>query len=32
MRCWRRIGKLGGTDRVRNELLRKFVEEKVEEG
>jgi hypothetical protein len=31
MRCWRRIGKIGGTDRVRNEVLRRFFEENVEE-
>jgi hypothetical protein len=31
MLCWKRLGKTGGTDRVRNEVLRRFVEENVEE-
>ena len=31
MRCWRRRGKIGGTDLVRNEVLRGFVEENLEE-
>jgi hypothetical protein len=28
MWCWRRIGKMGGTDRVRNKVLHKFIEGK----